>query len=74
MEISTKKYENHPSTIANAKKFNFTVCFEFKEVNLKDIGREILSHTIKKAVASNSIPAKVLKETSEICSPVLQEI
>ena len=51
MEIFIKKYENHPSTIPTAEKFNFTVCFEFKEVNLKDIEKEILNLNIKKAVA-----------------------
>ena len=48
--------------------------FEFEEVNLKDIEKEILNLNTKKAVKSNSIPAKVLKETSDICSPVLQQI
>ena len=47
---------------------------EFVEVNLKDIEKETLNLNTKKAVASNSIPAKVLKETSHICGPVLQQI
>ena len=47
---------------------------EFVEVNLKDIEKEALNLNTKKAVASNSIPAKVLKETSDICGPVLQQI
>ena len=74
VEIAIQKYENYPSIVAIAEKFNFTVCFEFEEVNLKDIEKEILSLNNKKAVAPNSIPAKVLKETSDICSPVLQQI
>ena len=37
VEIAIKKYENHPSIVAITQKFNFTVCFEFEEVNLKDI-------------------------------------
>ena len=48
--------------------------FEFEELNLKHIEEEILNINTKRAVASNSIPAKVLKETPDICSPVLQEI
>ena len=48
--------------------------FEFEEVNLKDIEKEILNPNAKKAVASNSIRAKVLKETFDICSPVFQQI
>ena len=74
VEIAIKKYENHPSNVVITEKFNFTVCFEFEEVNLKDIEKEILNLKTKKAVASNSIPAKVLKETCDICSPVVQQI
>ena len=43
-------------------------------MNLKDIEKEISNLNTKKAVASNSIPAKVLKKESNICSPVLQQI
>ena len=74
VEIPIKKYENHPSVIAITENFNFTMRFEFEEVNLKDIEKEILNPITKKAVASNSIPAKVLKESLDICSPVLQQI
>ena len=42
--------------------------FEFEEVNLEDIEKEILNLNTKEAVLSNSIPAKVLKETFDICS------
>ena len=74
VEIAIKKYENHPSIIVITEKFNFTVRFEFEEVDLKDIEKEIFNLNTKKAAASNSIPAKALKETSNICSPVLQRI
>ena len=74
VEIAIKKYENHTSINVITEKFNFTVRFEFEEVNLKDIEKEILNPITKKAVASNSIPAKVLKESLDICSPVLQQI
>ena len=60
VEIAVKKFENHPSIIAITEKFNFTVCFEFNEVNLKDTEKEILNLNTKKGVASNSILAKVL--------------
>ena len=74
VEIAIKKYENHPSIIVITEKFNFTVRFEFEEVNLKDTEKWILNPITEKAVASNSIPAKVLKETSDIYSPLLQQI
>ena len=57
-----QNYENHPSIIAITEKFSFTGHFEFEEVNLKDIEKEILNLNSKKAFASNSIPAEVLKE------------
>ena len=40
VEIAIKKYENHPSIVATTEKFNFTVRFEFEEVNSKDIEKE----------------------------------
>ena len=43
-------------------------------MNLTPIEKEILNLNTEKAVASNSMQAKVLKETSDICSPVLQQI
>ena len=74
VEIAIKKYENYPSIIAITEKFNLTMRFEFEEVNLEDIEKEILNLNTKEAVLSNSIPAKVLKETFDICNPVLQQI
>ena len=74
VEIAIKKYENYPSIIAITEKFNLTMRFEFEEVNLEDIEKEILNLNTKEAVLSNNIPAKVLKETFDICNPVLQQI
>ena len=65
VEIAIRKYENHSSIVAITEKFNFTVHFEFEEVKLKNIEKEILNLNTKKAVASNNIPAKLLKEPSE---------
>ena len=74
VEIAITKYENQPSSDFITEKFNFTARFEFEEVSLKDIEKEILNLNTAKAVGSNSIPAKVLKETFDICIPVLQQI
>ena len=62
VEIPIKKYENHPSVIAITENFNFTMRFEFEEVNLKDIEKEILNLNIKKDVASKSLRLKYLKK------------
>ena len=68
VEIVIKKYENHPILLLLLKSLILLwACFEFEEVNLKDIEKEILNLNTKKAVASSSIPAKVLKETTDIC-------
>ena len=56
VEIAIRKYENHPSIGAITEKFNF---------KLKNIEKEILNFNTKKAVASNNIPAKLLKEPPE---------
>ena len=53
---------------------NFNVRFEFREMNLRDVEKEISKINTKKAVASSSNPAKVLEETSDGCSSVLQKI
>ena len=49
---------------------NFNVRFEFREMNMRDVEKEI-SKINTKAVASSSNPAKVLEETSDGCSSVL---
>ena len=74
VEIAITKYENQPSINFITENFNFTVLFEFEEVSLKDNEKEILSLNTAKVVESNSSPAKVLNETSDICIPVLQQI
>ena len=45
-----------------------------EEVNLRDVEKEILNISTKKAITSNIIAAKLLKETSDICSPALQQV
>ena len=47
VEIAIKKYENHPSIVSITEKFNFTVRFEFEEVNLKGTEKEILNLNTK---------------------------
>ena len=68
VEITTTKYENHQSTVAITD-----ARLGFREVNLKDVEKEMVNINTEKAVATNSIPAKLLKETT-ICSPVFQQI
>ena len=55
-----KRGDSDPLTNCVTEKPDFTVRFESEEVNLKDVEKEILKLNTKKAVASNSIPAKVL--------------
>lgn len=53
---------------------NFNVRFEFREMNMRDVEKEISKINTKKAVASSSNPAKVFQEISDSCSSVLQKI
>ena len=50
---------------------NFNVRFEFREMNMRDVEKEISKINTKKAVASSSNPAKVVQEISDSCSSVL---
>ena len=62
MKIPIKKYENHPSIIAITEKFNFTMRFEFEEVNLKDIEKEILTSILRKLLRQIASQLKYLKK------------
>ena len=69
-ETLSKFFVKGVDKLVVTEKFNFTVRFEFEEVNSKDI----LHLNTNKAVVLNSIPDKVLKEMSEICRHVPQQM
>ena len=48
--------------------------FSFSQTDVTDIEKEINALNAKKATTFNNIPAKNLKQTSDICSPTLNKI
>ena len=48
--------------------------FSFKDINETDIQKEISNLNSKKAWTFENIPTKIIKELSEICNTVLQNI
>ena len=50
-----------------------TIC-TFSETDINNIEAEITSLNAKKATTFNNIPAKKMKQTSDICSPTLNKI
>ena len=66
---------NHPSILAIKSKIMQPMQkFVFSLTNLPDIIIEVTSLNTKKAITFKNIPAKHLKETFDICSPMLNGI
>ena len=55
VEILITKHKNHWSTVPITEKLNLTAHYEFREVTLRDVKKEILIISTGKVFASNSI-------------------
>ena len=53
---------------------SFESCFSFKEIQESDIQKEVSNLNSKKAGTFGNIPKKVLKDSSDICDSILQDI
>ena len=65
-----EKFASHPS-ILKIRKMVTDEHFSFSEVDLVDVEKELLQLNAKKAHTQNDIPTKPLKETTDVCGPVL---
>ena len=75
IDIAIKKYENHPSILVINEKVPLNPQrFSFIGTNLDEMEKEIKTLNPNKATTYNNIPAKILKNTFDICSPVLNKI
>ena len=75
IDIAIKKYENHPSIFVINEKVSLNPQrFSFTGTNLGEMEKEIKDLNPKKATTYNNIPAKILKNTFDICSPILNKI
>ena len=72
LDVSTNfiidEYKHHPSISSIKDKIGSASEFSFRAITLEEIDKELKNLNDKKASTSNSIPAKVLKKTSDICN------
>lgn len=75
IDIAIKKYEKHPSILVIKQMVPADIQrFSFRETTVVEMENEIKDLNPKKAATQNSIPTKILKSTSDICSPILNKI
>ena len=67
------KYNNHPSVLKIKDNVNNEVKFNFSNTNLGNIVDKINDLNINKPTTFNNIPAKILKENSNVCSEFLNK-
>ena len=74
LDIAIKKFNNHPSIIEIRNNVNSSSNFNFNEIEITDILKEISVLDEKKRGTFKNIPAKCLKEISIECGPYLARI
>ena len=67
------KFKNHPSIMVIQSKVANDSTFSYNEASLSDIEKELRSFNPSKADAFKNIPPKIIKESRECCSSILQE-
>ena len=72
VDKAVRKYDAHPSICKIRENVKIANKFEFSEVSTSDIATQIKQLNSKKASPVDSIPARILKENSDILSVVLQ--
>ena len=73
VEKAMKKYENHPSIKMIKGRCELNQ-FEFKPVTVNEILLQIQKLNPKKASPLNSIPAKILKQNTDIFAVLIQQL
>ena len=66
--------KNHPSILLIQRKVANDSTFSFNEASLSDIEKELRSLNPNKAYTFKNIPPKILKESREYCSDILQKL
>ena len=75
VEIAIYKFRSHPSILKIKEVMGDKVTgngFDFTNISDEDINRELNKLNVKKAATFKSIPAKILKSNSDICSPYIK--
>ena len=68
------KYSKHPSIVSIKGMVKIKDNFSFLKPNIEDIENEIIKLNINKPTTFNNIPAKILIDSSQICSPYITKI
>ena len=68
------KFKNHSSILLIQRKVANDSTFSFNEASLSDIEKELRSLNRNKAYTFKNIPPKILKESREYCSDILQKL
>ena len=68
------KFRSHPSIIKIKERITIKKTFSFEYSSVDDIEAEIQKLNTNKPTTFNNIPAKILIENSDICSPYLSKI
>ena len=74
IEISIKKFKNHPSILSIDQDINVEQSFQFSEVTSEEVLSEINNLDSKNVGSYKNVPTKILKNTSEISSEHLAKI
>ena len=68
------KFKEHPSVTKIREKLNVIEKFSFSKTKEEEIKAEIKSLDKNKPTRFNNIPAKLIKQTNDICAPLLTKI
>ena len=68
------KFCDHPSILKIKERVHMTETFNFSTTNEGDILMKLKNLNIKKPTTFNNIPAKILSENKDICSPHINKI
>ena len=74
VDVAIEKYKDHPSNKMINENVSFKTRFSCKEIRESDIQKEVSNLNSKKMETFGNMPMKVLKDSSNICNSILQDI
>ena len=74
VDRAIKKYEIHPRILLIKNKIGNEKSLKFEAISVSDIEKEIKTINLKKATASENIPPKILKSSSDNTATTLLEL
>ena len=74
LDMIIQKFDKHPSILKINEMVHKNHNFHFKEISLEDVELEIKMLNAKKATTFKNIPSQRLKDSAEVCCPVLLQL